>query len=294
MKFYCLDEREVWHAAAIAAAAKHGHEGVRIKRGEEVAGPGIGFIRPHAEPKALARNHSDFALMARSLTMIQDEAQVLLYEDKSGQFRAYGDWMPDTWRFVSKAAAMDFVALADFPLVSKADVGASSVNVRILKTKAEAVAHVAQLFGAGVQVNHCSGGAKSMQRGYALLQRFVPHDITWRVNAVGYSRAVFKRFNYIDRAVAQTGNVEPVTELTDEVKSLLHFADRFFEHAGTKWCAIDVLKDGDNWRLLETSLAWPWPSPGACNSAPFFGSDKRWIDLFSVMFDEYEGGAWAI
>jgi hypothetical protein len=81
-------------------------------------------------------------------------------------------------------------------------------------------------------------------------------------------------------------------EIDEEVESLLEFADLFFAYTKTKWCAIDVLKDGDKWRLLETSLAWPYPSPGLCNTAPLFGSNKRWINLFDVMFDEIEAGVW--
>ena len=59
MKFSILDERNVWHAGAIAAAKRAGYEGKRIFRGEE-ADEGVAFIRCHAEPKALKRNHADF------------------------------------------------------------------------------------------------------------------------------------------------------------------------------------------------------------------------------------------
>lgn len=295
MKFYVLDERHVWFKAALEAARKYGYDGSRITNGLEVKEPGIGFIRPHADPKRLAQNRDDFVFMHRHLTMIQDANQVEVYEDKSAQFWRWREWMPDTWRFEVRDQALAFVESADYPLVSKADQGASSKNVRILKNKAEAIRHVEQVFEKGIEVDHCAGGAKGKQKGYVLLQRFIPHQITWRVNAVGYTRAIFKRFCYADRPVAQTGNVEPVMDLDDETESLLEFADSFFEHAGTKWCALDILRDGDKWRLLETSLAWPWPSPGACNGAPLFGSkDKRWIQLFDVMFDELEAGAWSV
>jgi hypothetical protein len=77
------------------------------------------------------------------------------------------------------------------------------------------------------------------------------------------------------------------------LESLLEYSDRFFAEAGTKWCALDVLKDGDGWKVLESSLAWPWPSPGRCNEGTIFRSkNRRWIDMFDVMFDEVEAGAW--
>ena len=75
--------------------------------------------------------------------------------------------------------------------------------------------------------------------------------------------------------------MEPAFELTPELESLLEYSDRFFAVAGTKWCALDILKDGDEWKLLETSLAWPWPSPGRCNDGTIFRSGgKKWIQIF--------------
>lgn len=293
MKFFVLDERHIWHGPIIQAAKARGYSAKRIFRGEEVDSDGIGFIRCHAEPQALLKNQRDYDLMRARLTMIQDEAQVRLYENKSGQFERWSEWMPPTWRFTGCDEALQFCELsAPYPLVSKADVGASSVNVRILKDKHEAIAHVASLFAAGVPVHHCAGNAKSVQKGYALLQQFIPHTVTWRVNAVGTKRAAFMRYCYPDKPVAQTGNVEPVMAVTPQVESLLAYADQIFEAIGTKWCAIDLLQDGDSWKFLESSLAWPWPSPGQCNEAPFFGTNRRWAQMFEIMLDELEAGTW--
>jgi hypothetical protein len=297
-QFFVHDERHIWHKAACEAARNHGYAARRIFTGDDVQGPGVGFLRPHADWRRLPANRVDFERMTRAgLTMIQDRAQVELYEDKSGQFARWGDWMPETWRFTDREAALDFVDQAPIPLVSKADVGASSVNVRVLTTRQAALEHVSLLFGHGIPVDHGAACPKTTQKGYALLQRFIPHTITWRVNAIGDARAVFKRYCYKDRPVAQTGNVDPVYEMSPEIESLLDFSDRFFRHAGTKWCAIDVLRDdgddeGDGWRLLETSLAWPWPSPGDCNNGTIFRSRHKWIGMFEVMFDELERGAW--
>lgn len=293
--FVILDERKVWHDAAVNAALKFGYQAKRIFNGDE-ATHGLGFIRPHVDPPVLERNKRDYATMCERLTMIQDLPQVELYENKSGQFYAWGEWMPETWRFTDEEMAIDFVVsnAAPYPLVSKADVGASSVNVRVLQSVKQAIAHVRALFGDGISVEHSSEVKKSIQRGYALFQRFIPHKVTWRVNAIGDARAIFMRYCYRDRPVAQTGNVEPVMKLDDEMLSLLEHSNRFFKHAGTKWCAIDILKEESGWKLLETSLAWPWPSPGKCNQAPFFGSRKNrsWIQMFEEMFDQVEEGAW--
>jgi hypothetical protein len=292
VKFFVLDERHIWHQPAITAAKNHGHSGKRILKGEEVDSEGLGFIRPHADPAALKRNQRDYDLMAARLKMFQDETQVRCYEDKSQQFARWGQWMPDTWRFTDIASAVAFLQIAPYPLVSKADVGASSVNVRILGNEVVALQHVRQVFNEGVSVHHCGGRARSLQKDYVLLQRFVPHTVTWRVNAVGNARAVFMRYCYKDKPVAETGNVEPAMEMTPQIESLLEYSNRFFAEAGTKWCAIDVLFDNGEWKLLESSLAFPWPSPGKCNDAPIFGTKRRWIGLFEALFDEYETGAW--
>lgn len=293
MRMFVLDERHIWFQPLIQSAKARGYDARRIFRGEEVDADGVGFIRCHAEPKALKRNQRDYDLMAARLTMVQDRPMVETYESKSEQFRRWSEWMPPTWRFTDRDEALQFCERdAPYPLVSKADVGASSVNVRILKNKHEAIAHVASLFAAGVPVHHCAGNARSVQKGYALLQKFIPHTVTWRVNAVGTKRAAFMRYCYRDRPVAQTGNVEPVMTVTPQVESLLAYADQVFEAIGTKWCAIDVLQDEDQWRFLESSLAWPWPSPGACNSAPFFGTKRRWAQMFEMMLDELEAGTW--
>lgn len=292
MNFWILDERNVWFQAAIEAARRAGHNGKRIFRGEE-AGEGIGFIRCHAAPDILKRNHHDYDVMATRCQMIQDAGQVKLYEDKSGQFAKWGKWMPETGRFTDSHEAVIFADSLDLPIISKADVGASSRNVRVLTHRDQVDRHIEMALGSGIEVHHCAGGFKSLQKGYVLLQRFIPHEVTWRVNAIGNGRAIFKRFNHQDRPVAQTGNVEPVVELSKEVESLLAFANKFFKHAKTKWCAVDILKDGDNWKILETSLAWPWPSPGQCNAAPIFGTKWAWAQMFDAMFAEWEAGAWA-
>lgn len=295
--FYCLDEREIWHKAACEAAQRAGYQAKRVFSGEVIGGPsGVAFIRPHADWRKLPANREDYKRMVDAgNTVIQDYLQVQVYEDKSAQFLNWFDWMPETWLFSDEAGAQSFLDHAPYPLVSKADVGASSVNVRILKNKAEAQKHVGQLFGAGIWVHHGANCPQTRQKGYALLQRFIPHTTTWRVNAIGNARAVFKRYCYADKPVAQTGNVDPTYEMNDELESLIDYSDKFFADAGTKWCAIDVLKDEDgSWKLLETSLAWPWPSPGRCGEGTFFRSTKgrKWAEHFDLMFDELERGAW--
>lgn len=293
MQFSAIDPYETWGDAAVAVAKSRGWEATRVSRGRETLRDGYGFIRLSMEPKILAINRNDYDVMRTGgLKMIQDQAQIDVYENKSAQFERWSHWMPETWRFTRLDAARDFLRTAQFPIVSKADSGASSVNVRILKDRNEADAHVRECFspnGIALQRGY-------VQRGYVLLQRCIPHKITYRVNILGNARAVFFRYCYPDRMVAQTGNVEPAMQMTPELESLLEFAGRVSEDIGTKWCALDILKDGDSgWRLLETSEGWPWPSPGTCNEGTIFRNTRprKWIEMFEVMFDQIEAGVWS-
>lgn len=305
--FTILDERGNWHGPAIDVAKRRGYSTARIQRGYEAiqnGAVGLGFLRPHAVPAILERNHLDWCEMAERLTMVQDFAQIEVYDDKSAQFWRWAKWMPKTWRFGTREYALEFAR--HFPLdgtwiVSKADVGASSKNVRLLKSRKELIEHVKQAFGPGIEVDHCAGGgregrtSKGRQKGYVLLQEYIPHTVTWRVNAIGRGRAGFRRFNGPE-GTAQTGNVEPVMGLDDvAAQTVFAFAESVFTELGTRWCALDILLDGERPYLLETSVGWPWPSPGTCNDAPFFGTIERplrWADMWDLLFDEYEAGTW--
>ena len=306
--FTILDERGNWFGPSIEVAKRRGYSTSRIKRGYEAkqkGSSGLGFIRPHAIPAILDRNHLDYLEMAEVLTMVQDFAQVEVYDDKSAQFWRWAKWMPKTWRYDKVENALEFAR--HFPvegtwIVSKADVGASSKNVRILRTRKDLIEHVRAAFGKGIEVDHCAGGgpdgrqSKGRQKGYVLLQEYIPHSITWRVNAIGRGRAGFMRYNAPGTHVAQTGNVEPVKDLDGEAaQAVFAFAESVFAELGTKWCALDILVAPSGPRLLETSVGWPWPSPGDCMSAPFFGNisqPRSWAEMWDLMFDEYEAGVW--
>lgn len=296
MRFEILDTRGNWHEAAVATAKRRGYDARRITTTDAMhTGPGIGFIRPHAHPETLDHNQlTDYPNMIDSgLTMIQDKTQVMVYESKSLQLNRWRHWMPETLLTHDRQEALDWAAEQELPVVSKADVGASSVNVRVLKRRTELLDHINEVFDTGVAVHHCdSMGTQSIQNDYVILQRFIPHTVTYRVNVIGNGRAIFKRYNYAHKPVAQTGNVEPVMALDADMESLLDFTDRFAAEAGTKWCALDILRDGDQWRLLETSLAWPWPSPGKCSEAPIFRTSRKWVDMWDALFDEVEAGQW--
>lgn len=290
--FYILDEREVWHKAIAKEAKLFGFNPIRIFSADDVNDPGWVFMRPHATPHILKRNQEDyFTLLDMGCSFIQDRTQIDLYEDKWSQSARFEKWMPLTFLGTRYQESFDFSVKTGFPIVSKANVGASSVNVRIIYNEHELSDHLERIFsGAGVKVNHCdSKGTTSMQKGYAILQEFIPHDRTYRVNVIGNGRAVFKRYNYPDKPVAQTGNVSS-QKIIDQ--DLLEFADQVAEDINTKWCALDILKrPSGEFALLETSLAWPWPATKKdIADAPIFRTKYKWVNLFRCMFEELKNG----
>ena len=301
-----LDSRDTWAEPLVAAARSRGWKASRIFEPRDVSNVGgVAFVRPHAHPEVLPLDRIRYKMLAaRDLTMVQDPTQIRVYENKRAQVHLWQDWMPETWVPATFSSAYTLISdpRTTYPLVSKSDVGASSYNVWVLRDQVEAEAHIRQVFlNGGIQVKHCAGGhgvadARSIQKDYAILQRFIPHEVTYRVNVVGRERAIFLRRNYPDRPVAQTGNVTPVCGplLSRELESLLEYAETFFAAAGTRWCAIDVLRDREagQWKLIETSLSWPWPSPGECMAARFFPSGRRWADMWGVLLDGLEAGVW--
>ncbi len=248
------------------------------------------FIRPTMEEKQLAREKEwiEPFFSRPDLNFITDRLQVMFYEDKCAQAREWACFLPPTWVITSKEAALNFLDInTDWPLVSKAAVGASSQYVSIL-SKEEAKAQVIQAFGDGIPLQHANW---DRQKGYVLFQRFLPNnEFTWRVNIVGREAAVFKRFNYKDKPVAQTGNTKPVSELDPMVERVIAAARSVAKEIETKWVALDILYDEpeDQLYLLETSLGWPWPGVG--DGAKFFPSERPWVEMFDLMLDEMDKG----
>lgn len=248
------------------------------------------FIRPTMEEKQLAKEKEwiEPFFSRPDLKFITDRLQVMFYEDKCAQAREWSYFLPPTWVITSKEAALSFLDVnTDWPLVSKAAVGASSTFVSILG-KEEAKAQVIQAFGDGIPLQH---GNWDRQKGYVLFQKFIPaNEFTWRANVIGREVAVFKRFNYPDKPVAQTGNTKPVSEIDPMVDRIIRAAKHVAKDIETKWVALDILHDHneDQLYLLETSLGWPWPGVG--EGAKFFPSERPWSEMFELMFDEMDKG----
>jgi glutathione synthase/RimK-type ligase-like ATP-grasp enzyme len=287
-----FDSRHVWHEHALKAAHRRGWAAKRITTSPTEPSR-FGFIRPH--PGHLADHQQiDQAMREVCGTMVQDRKQVTLYENKTAQQQFFGHHMPETLSSGILDEAVAFATQQGYPIVSKANEGASSVNVRIIESEAQLQRHLRQVFSkTGIPVHRCADGMMTVQKDYVFLQRFIPHDRTYRVNIIGNRAAIFERYNYADKPVAQTGNTQGIHDYTELHESLLKYAFSVARDIGSKWVALDILRDHERgqWYLLETSLAWPW-NPNDYSDVPFTGGGT-WGAMWDVLYDQLESGVFA-
>lgn len=293
MNLFFLDQTgSKWVGGAEQACSRAGWAFHRIARGAEM-GAGLGFIRCSANPVKLRTAVDDFMSMAERGPVVQDQQQVILYDNKwaqAGLYKPYG-WLPETYLCSTENEARAAAKALGYPLVLKADAGAASANVRVVRHARGLEKVLRPVFrGAGWPILYCADGVSGRQKGHVIVQRHIPHSVTWRVNAVGNGRAVFQRFNHPARGTAQMGNTQGVLVMDDTVASLLETADAVFETLGTQWCALDFLREGDRWWLLETSLAWPWAAQSKHGPTPIFRTGWTWEGMWDSMLEQAADG----
>jgi len=287
-----FDTGHVWVPEMERAAVLRNFPVRKLKRGAS-AQDGVGFFVPRqfGEKELMEDKFWAEELIEGKQHFVQDTKQIRMYEDKIAQAFDFFTLMPPT-----RVAFTLFQALQAFehtppPVVSKSAYGSASNNVRLLNSRTEMYAEILQAFGEGIRSRR-GAGVDVLQKGYVLWQEFIPHEWTWRVTIVGTKLHVYKRFNYPDRPMAAPSCVvrtQPV-EMCEEVESLLDFSKLVFNAIGTKWCAIDVLKDtSGNWKLLETSLAWARGDDPAGN-AKFYETKHSLNTQFDLLLDEIEAG----
>lgn len=291
IRLKCFGDTQLWGKGLVAAASKRkGFKASLFDQVHEVQRGDVVFFHMHHHPEVRDRHKRMMEeLYAKGAKLIPDIGQARLYDDKVAQARAYSKWMPETVVLTSPNDAHIVLRNAVYPFISKASEGASSHNVRLIKSEAEALQEVEQVFaaGPGIKLRYAK-----RQRGYLLWQRFIPDNpFDVRVIAIGKERLILKRFNRDDRPMASgSGKLEAVTSLTDGfIRSALHFADSFFEAEGTKWCGIDLVYDHvlSKWRLLESTVGWTLTGYFDCK---FFPDGRKGYDVWEVTLDELERG----
>lgn len=195
--------------------------------------------------------------------------EVRIYENK--RFFAY--WAqannvphPKTWIFYHKTEALTCLNSFNLPLVGKMNIGASGNGIQILRTKDGAASYIKEAFDKGLSartgpklnkgkliqrtwrklthpkemVNRLktySDIASDKQKGFVILQEFIPHEYEWRAVRIGNSYFAHKKMVFKDKA---SGTLlknydNPPTALLEFVRSL---TDKF----GFKSVAIDLFE----------------------------------------------------
>jgi len=170
------------------------------------------------------------------IPVFPDHQTYWFYDEKITQFymlNALGVKMPKTWIFWREDEALAWIEQASFPLVFKLSAGASSQNVKLANSKADAKLLVKRMFGPGIYPENLAGqrnlisglnknilgrlkiAAKVMlfnelpevtgtwlwrkEKNYAYFQEFVPNnDGDTRVTVIGERIFGFRRFNRKD------------------------------------------------------------------------------------------------
>lgn len=180
--------------------------------------------------------------------------EVRIYENK--RFFAY--WAqankiphPKTWVFYNQKEALSAMSAFDLPLVGKMNIGASGNGVRILRTKNEVKTYINDAFNKGLKSRtgpKLSKGklfsrawqkfrhphellnrlttykdiTSDIQKGFVILQQYIPHEYEWRAVVIGDSYFAHKKLVYGEKA---SGSLikkyeNPPQVLLDFVRSL--------------------------------------------------------------------------
>lgn len=288
MKIWLYDDYSGWGRKLLPVALGRGHD-ARLFLDPTHPDEGHVFVRLHHHPDVRSRDKRAVAYMAQrpELILIPDYRSSVLYDDKAEQQRQLARWMPKTAIFYSPGAADRALARIGLPLMSKCAEGAGSYNVRLIRTRDEAMREVSVAFSEGLPAHY-----RQRQEGYLLWQQFLPgNDYDFRVIAAGRERLILRRGNRSESDPRASGSNKemPIVWPDAEASEVLDFANRFFEEERFSWCGIDVVKDREagEWRVLETTTGWPTGN----NAAHKTVSGRNWGEFWQIIVEEIEAGA---
>jgi glutathione synthase/RimK-type ligase-like ATP-grasp enzyme len=219
------------------------------------------LVRPPASTNAFRQlylERLDILVNDLGYTTFPAFEETRIYESK--RFFAY--WAeahqiphPRTFVFYEKEDARHFIQSHPLPLVGKLNIGASGHGVEILKTQEKALNYINRAFKKGLtastgpnlkkrkllkrawskirnpqkllnKIRQYQSILEDKQKGYVILQEFIPHDFEWRVVRIGDSFFAHKKLKQGEKA---SGSLlknydNPPISLIDFTKEL---TDRF-------------------------------------------------------------------
>lgn len=199
--------------------------------------------------------------------------EIVLHENK--KYLAY--WLkanrlphPSTHIFYQNNEALQFVLKAELPIVAKMNIGASGKGVEIFRERKDLVEYLAKVFSYGIKQkwgpNLKMGGLirrfrrvlqnpeviqerlsvykndfNEIQRGFAILQEYIPHDFEWRIVKIGDSFFGHQKIKLGDKASGSKG-----IEYVSPPDKLLRLVSEICKKFDFNSMAFDVFeKDGE-------------------------------------------------
>lgn len=256
------------------------------------------------------------AVRERGVRVFPDHTTAWHFDDKVAQkylLEAIGAPLVETWTFFSRGQANDFLERSRYPLVFKLRRGAGSINVRLVRDAGEGKALVARMFGRGMPTHPITAGASralqrarrprpgsgslvtrarrtaramwrkmaagQRERGYVLLQRFVPgNERDVRVTVIGERAFVFFRgIRPNDFRASGSGRIV-YPDAADVPLDMVEEAFRVAGAIGSQSLALDFVRDPVSGRplLLEISFSFVAALVEACPG--YLTPDLEWQD----------------
>ena len=215
-----------------------------------------------AKPSCLSSRHKQLyderilVLSSLNLPVYPSPMEIYIYENKRFLYswlKAHNLPHPETHVIYERSEAENFIEKVEFPLIVKANIGASGSGVQVLKTKIEARSYVQETFSSkGVPRRWGPNFAKGQlakrgfhyilhpsdikrkvsvyktvksdkQKGFVIFQEYIPHDFEWRIVAINNSYFAHKKLKAGEKA---SGSLlknydNPPTRLFDFAKNIM-------------------------------------------------------------------------
>ncbi|MGQ1909303.1 ATP-grasp domain-containing protein [Marinifilum sp. RC60d5] len=216
------------------------------------------------------------------------------FDDKVGQkymFEAIGAPLVPSFVFYTKRESLEWIEHTSFPKVFKLRGGAGAVNVKLVRTKLEAIKLINRAFGRGFPqfdkwnnlkerwtkfkggkdtflavckgigrlfINTEFGKMRSPEKGYVYFQDFIPNNgFDIRVVVVG-DKAVALQRNIRENDFRASGSGDLVFPNENIDKDFISLAYKLNKKLGAQSTAFDFIKDLDNnIYLVEISYGFP-------------------------------------
>lgn len=236
-----------------------------------------------------------FSLQQAGVKVFPDFNTGWHFDDKLGQkylFEANDIKAAESFAFYDHKSALEWVEKTTFPKIFKLRGGAGSANVKMVKTKSQAIQLINKAFGKGFKAFNHFGLARDKfklflrgkasiraavrytlmglfprryttyllpdQKGYVYFQEFIPNEgYDIRIEITGDKAIALKRATRKGdfRASGSNSVTYNAPEITKEV---IEFAFNVVDKLGMQACALDIVKDirNGNLYLIETSYCY--------------------------------------